>query len=133
MDADERVYAHDGSVVYLLFSLCGLLSFFLFGYAFGKHIDILDAIMVPFAVGVCRSTLLLSLCENVKVTTSSSMVTVKTESRERCVSISEIQSVRTNGDLFLHNGGIIELEIGLHPFCRAFVRDMRSRINRETG
>lgn len=132
MDADERVYAHDGSVVYLLFSLCGLLSFFVFGYAFGEHIGILDAIMVPFAVGVCRSVLLISLCENVKVTTSSSMVTVKTESRERCVSIAEIQSVRTNGDLFLHNGGLIEIGIGLHPFCRAVVRDIRSRISQST-
>lgn len=133
MDTDERVYTHDGSVVYLLFGLCGGFSFFVFGYVFGADIGLTDAIMVPLAVGVCRSVLLLFLCENVKVTTSSSMVTVKTESREKCVSIAEIQSVRTNGDLFLHNGGIIELGIGLHPFCRAFVRDMRSRINRETG
>jgi len=128
MDADERVYTHDGSVVYLLFGLCGGLSFFVFGYAFGNHIGMLDAIMVPLAVGVCRSFLLLWLCESVRVTTSSSMVTVKTESRERCVSIGEIQSVRTNGDLFLHNGGLIELGIWLHPFRRAVVQDIRSRI-----
>ena len=132
MDYNESIYRHEGSTVYTLFGLFCLTPVLIFFYSVGKSADLVDVILLPMVVGISRLFFIVSLAYDATIIVTDSIVEIYSDSEKYydVIDIDNIKNVRDDGSMYCYDKRYVSLGLGLLPFRKKVVEDIRSRVEK---